>query len=45
MKRRLEPSAGQVKWEFAYLSPSGAGALLTARDLVVSGDMESYLIE
>ncbi len=42
--RALDPSSGQVKWEFKYLSPPWAGALSTAGGLVFSGDMEGYLI-
>jgi alcohol dehydrogenase (cytochrome c) len=38
--RAIDPSNGQVKWEFRHVSPSWSGVLSTAGGLVFTGDAE-----
>ena len=42
--RAIDPSSGQVKWEFKYPSPSWSGVLSTAGGLVFSGDSEGNFV-
>jgi alcohol dehydrogenase (cytochrome c) len=38
--RAIDPSSGQMKWEFRHVSPSWSGVLSTAGGLVFTGDAE-----
>ena len=40
--KALEPTSGEVKWEFRFHSPNWAGTLSTAGGLVFVGDTEGY---
>lgn len=42
--RALDPATGDRKWEFLLPTPSRAGILLTASDLLFTGDGEANLI-
>jgi alcohol dehydrogenase (cytochrome c) len=42
--RAIDPVTGQMKWEFRYTSPSGAGVLTTASGLVFGGDGDGNVI-
>jgi alcohol dehydrogenase (cytochrome c) len=42
--RALDPTTGERKWEFKYLSPSSAGLLSTASGLIFTGDSEGNLL-
>jgi len=42
--RALDPSTGQVKWEFRHPSPSWSGVLSTAGGLLFTGDAEGNFI-
>jgi alcohol dehydrogenase (cytochrome c) len=38
--RAIDPSTGEMRWEFRYPTPSFAGVMSTASGLVFSGDNE-----
>ena len=38
--RAIDPKVAGVKWEFKYFTPSMAGVLSTASNLVFGGDMD-----
>ena len=40
--KALDPSSGEVKWEFKFYSPTWGGTLSTAGGLVFTGDTEGY---
>lgn len=42
--RALDPTTGERKWEFKFLSPSTSGILTTASGLLFSGDADGNLI-
>jgi alcohol dehydrogenase (cytochrome c) len=42
--RALDPTTGEMKWEFKYVSAPWSGALSTAGGLVFAGDQEGYFI-
>jgi len=42
--RAIDPATGDRKWEFKYLSPSSAGLLTTASNLIFSGDADGNLL-
>jgi alcohol dehydrogenase (cytochrome c) len=42
--RAIDPATGDRKWEFKYLTPSNAGLLTTASNLIFSGDAEGNLL-
>jgi alcohol dehydrogenase (cytochrome c) len=42
--RAIDPTTGERKWEFKYLSPSTAGLLTTASNIIFSGDNEGNLL-
>ena len=42
--RALDPTTGQLKWEFRHISPSWSGVLSTAGGLVFTGDAEGNFI-
>jgi alcohol dehydrogenase (cytochrome c) len=42
--RAIDPTTGERKWEFRYLSPSTAGLLTTASGLIFSGDPDGNLL-
>src|SRR5262245_5365856 len=42
--RAIGPTPGERKWEFKYLSPSTAGLLTTASNVIFSGDNEGNLL-
>ena len=42
--RALDPTTGERKWEFKFLSPSTAGILTTASGLLFSGDADGNLL-
>ena len=42
--RAIDPSTGQVKWEFRHPSPSWSGVLSTAGGLLFTGDAEGNFI-
>jgi alcohol dehydrogenase (cytochrome c) len=42
--RAIDPTTGERKWEFRYLTPSTAGLLTTAAGLIFSGDAEGNLL-
>ena len=42
--RAIDPTTGDRKWEFKYLSPSTAGLLTTASNLIFSGDNDDNVL-
>ena len=42
--RAIDPATGERKWEFQYLTPSTAGLLTTASNLIFSGDDDGNLL-
>jgi alcohol dehydrogenase (cytochrome c) len=42
--RAIDPSTGQMKWEFRHVSPSWSGVLSTAGGLLFTGDAEGNFI-
>jgi alcohol dehydrogenase (cytochrome c) len=42
--RAIDPATGTRKWEFKYPTPSSAGLLTTASNLIFSGDAEGNLL-
>jgi alcohol dehydrogenase (cytochrome c) len=42
--RAIDPTTGDVKWEFKMFRPSTAGTLATAGGLVFTGDRDGYFI-
>ena len=42
--RAIDPATGERKWEFRYPTPSPAGLLTTASNLIFSGDNEGNLL-
>jgi alcohol dehydrogenase (cytochrome c) len=42
--RALDPTTGERRWEFEYISPSTSGLLTTASGLVFSGDAEGNFL-
>ena len=42
--RAIDPSTGQMKWEFRHVSPSWSGVLSTAGGLAFTGDAEGNFI-
>jgi len=42
--RALEPTTGEIKWDFRHHSAPWAGTLATAGGLVFAGDIEGNLI-
>jgi alcohol dehydrogenase (cytochrome c) len=42
--RALDPTTGDVKWEFKTFLPSSAGTLATAGGLVFTGDRDGYVM-
>ena len=42
--RAIDPSTGERRWQFEYLSPSTAGLLSTASGLIFSGDADGNLL-
>ena len=42
--RALDPATGQLKWEWKHTSPTWAGVLSTAGELVFTGDAEGNFI-
>jgi PQQ-dependent dehydrogenase (methanol/ethanol family) len=42
--RAIDPKVAGVKWEFKYFTPSMAGVLTTASDLVFGGDMDGNVM-
>jgi len=42
--RAIDPTTGERKWEFKYLSPSTSGLLTTASGLVFSGDADGNVL-
>jgi alcohol dehydrogenase (cytochrome c) len=42
--RAIDPTTGQVKWEFRHLSPTWSGVLSTAGGLLFTGDAEGNFI-
>jgi PQQ-dependent dehydrogenase (methanol/ethanol family) len=42
--RALDPTTGDVKWEFRTFLPSSAGTLATASGLVFTGDRDGYVM-
>jgi alcohol dehydrogenase (cytochrome c) len=42
--RAIDPITGERRWQFEYISPSTAGLLSTASDLIFSGDAEGNLL-
>jgi alcohol dehydrogenase (cytochrome c) len=42
--RAIDPTTGDRRWEFKYLSPSTAGLLTTASNLIFSGDNDGNLL-
>jgi alcohol dehydrogenase (cytochrome c) len=42
--RAIDPTTGDRKWEFKYLSLSTAGLLTTASGLIFTGDSEGHLL-
>jgi alcohol dehydrogenase (cytochrome c) len=42
--RAIDPVTGERKWEFQYPTPSAAGLLTTASNLIFSGDNEGNLL-
>ena len=42
--RAIDPATGERKWEFRYPTPSPAGLLTTASNLIFTGDNEGNLL-
>jgi alcohol dehydrogenase (cytochrome c) len=42
--RAIDPTTGERKWEFKFLSPATAGVLTTASGLLFSGDADGNLL-
>lgn len=42
--RALDPTTGERKWEYKYMTPSTAGLLTTASGLIFSGDAEGNVL-
>jgi alcohol dehydrogenase (cytochrome c) len=42
--RAIDPTTGERKWEFQYISPSTSGVLTTASGLAFSGDAEGNFL-
>jgi alcohol dehydrogenase (cytochrome c) len=42
--RALDPTTGELRWEFEYISPSTSGLLSTASGLIFSGDAEGNFL-
>jgi alcohol dehydrogenase (cytochrome c) len=42
--RAIDPTTGERKWEFEYISPSTSGLLSTATGLIFSGDAEGNFL-
>lgn len=42
--RALDPTTGERRWEFRYPTPSAAGLLTTASNLIFSGDNEANVM-
>ncbi|MBI2189834.1 MAG: PQQ-dependent dehydrogenase, methanol/ethanol family [Acidobacteria bacterium] len=42
--RAIDPTTGERKWEFEYISPSTSGLLSTASGLIFSGDAEGNVL-
>jgi alcohol dehydrogenase (cytochrome c) len=42
--RAIDPTTGERRWEFEYISPSTSGLLTTASGLVFSGDAEGNFL-
>jgi alcohol dehydrogenase (cytochrome c) len=42
--KAIDPTSGQVKWEFPHVSPSWSGVLSTAGGLLFTGDAEGSFI-
>jgi alcohol dehydrogenase (cytochrome c) len=42
--RAIDPTTGERKWEFPYISPSTAGVLTTAAGLAFTGDAEGNFL-
>ena len=42
--RALDPTTGERRWEFEYISPSTSGLLSTASGLLFSGDAEGNFL-
>jgi alcohol dehydrogenase (cytochrome c) len=42
--RAIDPTTGERRWEFEYISPATAGLLTTASNLIFSGDNEGNLL-
>jgi alcohol dehydrogenase (cytochrome c) len=42
--RAIDPSTGERRWQFEYLTPSTAGLLSTASGLIFSGDADGNLL-
>ena len=42
--RALDPTTGERRWEFEYISPSTSGLLSTASGLIFSGDAEGNFL-
>ncbi len=42
--RALDPTTGEKRWEFEYISPSTSGLLSTASGLIFSGDAEGNFL-
>jgi alcohol dehydrogenase (cytochrome c) len=42
--RALDPTNGELLWEFTYPTPSGAGLLTTASGIIFSGDNDGNLL-
>src|SRR5579863_6690123 len=42
--RAIDPTSGQVKWEFRHISPTWSGVLSTAGGLLFTGDAEGNFI-
>ena len=42
--RALDPTTGEKKWEYKYMTPSSAGLLTTASNLIFSGDAEGNVL-
>jgi outer membrane protein assembly factor BamB len=42
--RAIDPTTGERRWEFEYISPSTSGLLSTASGLIFSGDAEGNFL-
>jgi PQQ-dependent dehydrogenase (methanol/ethanol family) len=42
--RALDPTTGEMKWEFKMFRPSSAGTLATAGGVVFTGDRDGYIM-